>query len=80
MEIPPILHPMWRKLVTGEATYEFSFLAAKILLTRVKIRAKYSDDPQIIEEGIEQLRGLFIRLKHIPNVHRDLQTLFDGGT
>ena len=78
MEVPPETNPIWSKLVTGDLEYQFSFLAAKILLTRVKLKAKFSNEPNVTEEGITQLRNLFIRLQHIPNIQRDLVNLFTG--
>ncbi len=79
MEVPPETNPIWLKLVTGELEYQFSFLAAKVLLTRIKLKAKFSNEPGVIEEGITQLRNLFIRSSHVPKIQQDLENLFTGG-
>jgi hypothetical protein len=76
MNVPSAKHPRWFQIVTGEASQQFDFLAANILLGRVqmltdeqKTRAKY------LEIAV-QLRELMESFKHLPSARRDLVRLF----
>jgi hypothetical protein len=55
--IPPVEHPIWEMLVTGEVTHKFSLFAANMVLDRIK--RTYVFDKTSKARGIQELQKFF---------------------
>ena len=76
MELPSERDPVWVKIVKGELELSFNFLAARILLSRVKIQMMNSDDPSIPSNGAKDLYELYRRHSRIPVVKQDIDRIY----
>ncbi len=76
MNVPPISHPTWRHIVTGEATYSFEFLATKFLLGYLSLQVNRDPSPLTIQKCAQELHDIFARNLDLPSVQRDLKLIF----
>lgn len=75
IEILPLDHKVWKKLVSGEINIEFEFIAIARLLYQLKARVDNEHQPEIIEETARELRTFFVKTKNLPTVQKDLKKL-----
>lgn len=70
--IPGIRDHIWKEIVTGQKTIGFEFLAANILIQR--IRELYINEPsdENLQTYILQLRELFVRNSELASVKKDI--------
>ena len=59
MLLPPLHHPIWQELVTGEKSVEFEFLATKIFLGRAQMTLFSDNSPEAMYALTKELRGIF---------------------
>jgi len=76
MNVPPISHPAWSKIITGPASYQFEFLATKFLLGYLSLQAKRDPSPQTIQRCAQELHDIFVRNTDLISVQRDLAMIF----
>lgn len=72
-DIPPLQHPIWKFLLTGEKQIPLHFLAAKMMLGRAKNEIK--KHPTMTFRLTSELHGLFLKNINLPSVQRDLEQL-----
>ncbi len=75
--IPPATSPIWADLVSGRRTATLEFLAAKILLARLRLQAM--NGAADAASLARQLRDLYASNAELPAARRDLTTLEAGG-
>ncbi|HVO37488.1 MAG TPA: hypothetical protein VMV03_00525 [Spirochaetia bacterium] len=63
------------ELITGTSPVEFDFLAAKILLTKLRHLARFDSSPTTLAKSVTELRNLFNRFQQNAAVQSDLQKL-----
>jgi hypothetical protein len=74
--IPPATSPIWADLVSGRRAATLEFLAAKILLARLRLQATNGVDAATLAR---QLRDLYASNAELPAARRDLTTFEAGG-
>jgi hypothetical protein len=74
--VPPEDHPVWKELVTRKMTYDFRFLAARILMVRITSHIKQDPSPENIARSAQELRAMFAKNIQFPDVQRDLKDIF----
>lgn len=72
--IPPPSHASWRRLILGELKPEF--LGARVMLGRLSAAYRQKPTPETLEAGIKELRDLYEKLGHLPNIQADIKKLF----
>ena len=73
MEVPAANDPVWTKVLTGKATYEFEFLAIKLALGRLTMQVKR--EPTALAMAVAELRSVFVETARLPPSQRDLARL-----
>jgi hypothetical protein len=76
MEVPPISHPAWSKIVSGKTNFQFEFLATKFLLGFLTIQVKDNPSPENTQKCAQQLRDVFARNAELFSVQKDLYQIF----
>lgn len=72
--IPPPTHPSWQKLILGELKPDF--LGARVMLGRLSATYRQKPTPDSMNAGIKELRELYEKLGHLPNIQADIKKLF----
>lgn len=72
LSVPPENDPIWRDIVSGKRTFQFDFVAAKILMGHLAVKVRHRNDPAVIQEGARELYQVFARNAQMPSVQRDL--------
>ena len=67
-----------KDLILKELDAEFEFLAFKILLSRLRLKAMYDATPNAINNSIAELRKLFARFENLPTLQRDLEKIMES--
>jgi hypothetical protein len=78
-EVPPADHPVWRGLVTGEETFQPSFLGACMLLAHVRADLRQPGGRSRAGVHVGQLRSLYAHNVECGSVQRDLLRLRAGA-
>jgi hypothetical protein len=76
MGIPAPEHPVWSQLVTGERAVELDFLAAKMLI--VRLRMKLREQPRAVGTLARELHSLYVQNAQLPSAQRDVAKLQGG--
>ena len=76
MEIDMVPEQVWLDLVTEKTQCQIEFLAANVLLARLKLKAR--QNPSSARDCAVELRDLFKSALHIPKVKKDLATIMNG--
>ena len=76
MEIEKIPEQVWLDLVTDSKSCQLEFLAANILLARLKLKVK--QNPSSAGNCAVELRDLFRTSSHLPRAKKDLATIANG--
>jgi hypothetical protein len=71
---PPVEHPVWEKLVTGELKFKFSLFAANMALDR--ITRVYAVDKKGKENLASELHDFFKKYEHL--IASDLASIASG--
>lgn len=66
-------NPVWRQLVTGEKSVTLSFLAAKILLSRLQLKCK--QDASTATQGAKDIFEFYLKNQKMPSAQKDLEML-----
>ncbi len=73
MHVPSKESPVWNALVTGKKNVELSFLAAKILLARLRLAVQ--NNPASAATGSAELWALYAKNDQLQSVQKDLASL-----
>lgn len=79
MDVPPVTHPAWRAIVSGQATYDYEFLATKLILRHLTFQVKSQPSPDTVQRCAQELRNVFVRNVGLSCVQRDLSQIFGSG-
>lgn len=77
MDIEGIPEHKWHDVILGKSSYEFKFLAAKIMLARLQRHAQ--KDQTNLQEYVSEFKGLFKKNISLPSVQKDLALIIEGG-
>lgn len=72
--IPPPTHPSWQKLILGDLRPDF--LGARVMLGRLTAAYRQKPTPEVMSASIKELRELYEKLAHLPNIQADVKKLF----
>jgi hypothetical protein len=76
MDVPPVSHPGWKNIVSGNEKHQFEFLATNLLLGYLSLQVKKDSSPQIVHKCAQELHDMFVRNADLPSVQRDLTKIF----
>ena len=79
MGVTTISDQALQELITGKSKVDFEFLAARILLTTLRARARTDSSPAAIAHGVAELKDLLARFEKLPAVQGDLQKITVTG-
>lgn len=80
MDVPAASHSMWGSIVSGKASFEFEFLATKLILRHLTFQVKENPSPDTVLRCAQELRNVFARNLSLSCVQRDLIQVFGGGS
>ena len=75
-EMIPQSDNFWKKIVTGEEEVDLKFLAAKILLSRLKLQTRLIPEPALVDKGAVEFRGLYTKRGYLPDAKLDIGRFF----
>ena len=75
MALPPASHPIWSDLVTGRKTIAFEFLAAKMLIARLRLVLHTDRGPASESRCALELHRLYAENSGLPSARRDVEKL-----
>lgn len=70
--IPSTSNPKWAQLIKGDLTYDYKFLALKIVLTRLQQKVKYNSAE--LPASVDELNAFFT--KHQALLADDIKMIF----
>ncbi len=70
--IPAADHPMWRRLIRGEAEHKFNSATTGLML--FNLRHEYRSAPQHLDEYVERARLYFSKFESV--LAADIKQLF----
>jgi hypothetical protein len=76
MDIPPVSHPAWKNIVSGEESYQFEFLATNLLLGYLALQVKRNSSLEVVQKCAQELHDIFVRNADLGSVQRDLIKIF----
>lgn len=77
MEPKDINNEVWEHLVLDKIDVKLNYLAANILLARLRLSLKKSHTPIELERAKTEIFSLYYKNKEQPNVKKDIQLLFN---
>jgi len=75
MVLPSNRDSGWLKILSGDKTVKLSFLATKILLSR--LQREYKKNPSSLPKLITELKGFLEKNGKIANVQKDIDQMFN---
>ncbi|NLF49542.1 MAG: hypothetical protein GX577_00250 [Leptolinea sp.] len=75
MTIPPATDEIWKDLLLMKKSYDFDFLALKMLLGRLTMDIEHDPSPENLAKCAEQLHGLLAQNANLPTAKRDLEKI-----
>jgi len=69
---------VWRKLVLGEIDFNPSYMAASLMLWRLKTKLKEDRTFESIEKAKKEIFDLYFKSKDFPNAKADLAILLNN--
>jgi len=75
MEIPQGASKIWVAMLLGDEDYGLDCLPLKILLSRLRLNAKFHPDPYSIDKSITELRGFFEKNQNLRSLQKDLEKI-----
>ena len=72
--LPPKTSSIWKEIVLGQKQFQFKFLAAKILMSRILLSTKNDPSPQNIDRCINEVYVFFVKNEKIAQY--DIQQIF----
>ena len=77
MEPKDINNVVWERLVLDKMEVKLNFLAANILLSRLRLSLKRTHTPYELEKAKSEIFALYYKNKDQPNVKKDIQLLLN---
>lgn len=77
MNITDINNPIWGKLVLGEVNFNPSYLAASLLLWRLKLKLKEKSSTVDVERSKKEIFDLYFKCKDFPNAKADIEAILN---
>jgi hypothetical protein len=77
MEQSDFNHPVWNDLINGTLQVKLNYLAANILLSRLRIRHKLNPSDDEIEASKKEIFSLYLKSKDLPDAKADIQLLLN---
>ncbi len=81
MEIMAISDLKWKRILIEDNPYNFKSLALRILLSRLRINIRLSEESkkkEVIEDCIIELKKFFNKLIKLPSIQEDLKIIKEG--
>jgi hypothetical protein len=78
MALPPLSSPIWSDLVSGRRELSLEFLAAKMLIARLRLVSRMDPQPAIQLRCATELYNLYAENAGLPSARRDLAKLEAG--
>ncbi len=75
MTIPPATAQIWKDLLLRNRTFDFDFLALKLLLGKLSMDVEHDPSPANILHCAELLHDLLEKNANLPSAKRDIQKL-----
>lgn len=75
MDLTTISDHALGELIAGKSQVELDFLAAKILLTKLRSRVRVDPSPAALSQSVAEMKDLLARFQKLPAVQGDLQKL-----
>ena len=75
MDLTTVTDQALQELIKGNSQVEFDFLAAKILLTKLRARARIDSSPTVLVQSVAELRKLLNRFQDRSAVQSDIQRI-----
>ena len=75
MELTDLSHPVWKDLVLNKVQANLNFLAANILLSRLKISLRNGASAADVENARREIFNLYYKSKDYPSARKDIQLL-----
>jgi hypothetical protein len=75
MALPRVSHPIWNDLVTGRREIPLEFLAAKMLIARLRLVMYADPQPATALRCANELHALYAENAELPSARRDLKKL-----
>lgn len=73
--VPPVSHPVWRQLVTGERVHQFEAVSASMCTARIiRFVRREGGSPAAVELGIRDLHAFFTKCEAV--LASDIRRLF----
>ena len=66
---------VWKKIILGDMDFQPSYMAASVLLWRLKLKLKNNRSNEILEEAKNELFDLYFKSKELPKAKADLEIL-----
>ena len=77
MVIPEENHPNWAKVISGQLSKNFEFLATKIIIGRLALNYKLNSTSEELKKCIQELRIFFQKHEQMPKAQADLKKIFE---
>ncbi len=75
MTIPSGTDEVWKDLLLKKKSYDFEFLALKMLLGRLIMEIERDPSLANLNSGSEQIHDLLEKNEHLPTAKRDIQKI-----
>ena len=75
MALPPPSHPIWTDLITGRKSLRLEFLAANLLIARLRLVLHGAPGPVTEASCAQELYHLYAGNAGLPSARRDLEKL-----
>ena len=79
MSVPPASDKVWMDIVTGRTQYDFDFLAAKMVVGRLRTVIQQDPSTGTVQRCAEELRDVFAKNVNLSKVQKDLEKIFGQG-
>lgn len=66
---------IWEKIILGETDFKPNYMAASIMLWRLKLKLQDNKSKEIIEEAKNEIFDLYLKSKELPKAKMDLEIL-----
>ena len=75
MTIPPANDPIWKDMLLKRKSFDFEFLAVKMLLGRLIMDVERDPSDGNLEKCANQLRELLAKNEQLPSAQSDIQKI-----
>ena len=66
---------IWEKIILGEMDFKPNYMAASIMLWRLKLKLKENKSNNLLEEAKNEIFDLYFKSKELPKAKMDLDIL-----